>query len=85
MDGEAERQLWCAVLATEFEDATRWHRPDLWARRRLVNMDWETRIICEFAGFDPEAVRDSARKMEANHWNKRIVIYAHPTKRGQND
>lgn len=71
-----EKRLWCAVLFRIFQDACR-KLPESADNAVKIECDqarsWllsgqDMRIVCELAGFDPDAVRESARRMDRAGW-----------------
>lgn len=71
-----EKRLWCAVLFRILQDACRDLPPKAdnaavverdQARSWLLNSQ-DMRIVCELAGFDPEAIREAATKLEKRDW-----------------
>jgi len=71
-----EKRLWCAVLFRILQDACRSLPPKAdnaakverdQARSWLLNSQ-DMRIVCELAGFDPDAMREAAQKLEHRDW-----------------
>ncbi|MEJ1993669.1 MAG: hypothetical protein P8X75_00465 [Limibacillus sp.] len=71
-----EKRLWCAVLFRILQDACRPLPPKAdnaqkverdQARSWLLNSQ-DMRIVCELAGFDPDAMREAALKLETQDW-----------------
>ena len=71
-----EKRLWCAVLFRILQDACRNLPPKAdnsakverdQARSWLLNGQ-DMRIVCELAGFDPDAMREAARKLQQRDW-----------------
>ena len=68
--GDAERQLWCAVLYQAFHDGLGFEgdkrRPFIGQRDTRIVMGWigsrDFRIVCNLAGADPDYIEAGFRK-----------------------
>lgn len=71
-----EKRLWCAVLFRVFQDACRKlpasadnaSRVERDQARSWLLSGQDMRIVCEMAGFDPDAVREAAERMARSDW-----------------
>ena len=68
---EKERVMWRAVIAQAVKDATEGTTTEIVqeAREWLTIDSWEFRLVCEWAGFEPEDVRDRAKRLEDRGWD----------------
>ena len=71
-----EKRLWCAVLFRIFQDACRTLPPKADNAQKVERdqaRSWllggtDMRIVCELAGFDPDAIREAAERLKRNDW-----------------
>lgn len=79
-----ERDLWQAVVARAFQDASRKvfntmtnEQDTKMARSWLLRGGWDFREVCELADFDPDFIQKMARAAKVEGWPRlSFVIHA---------